>query len=46
LTTVTEAIEQTTRSAAAVHEAASAVSSQATALQGAVDDFLRRVKAV
>jgi methyl-accepting chemotaxis protein len=46
LTTVTEAIEETTRSAAAVHEAASAVSSHATALQGAVDDFLRRVTAV
>jgi methyl-accepting chemotaxis protein len=46
LTTVTEAIEQTTRSAAAVHEAASVVSSHATALQGAVDDFLRRVTAV
>jgi methyl-accepting chemotaxis protein len=45
LTTVTGAIEETTRSAAAVHDAASAVSAHATTLQGAVDDFLRRVTA-
>jgi len=45
LTTVTGAIEETTRSAAAVHDAATAVSAQATTLQGAVDDFLRRVTA-
>jgi methyl-accepting chemotaxis protein len=43
LTTVTGAIEETTRSAAAVHDAATAVSAHATTLQGAVDDFLRRV---
>jgi hypothetical protein len=45
LTTVTEAIEETSRSATAVHEAATAVSAHATTLQGAVDDFLRRVTA-
>jgi methyl-accepting chemotaxis protein len=45
MTTVTDAIEETTRSAAAVHDAASAVSEHATRLQGAVDDFLRRVTA-
>jgi methyl-accepting chemotaxis protein len=45
LTTVTEAIEETTRSAEAVHDAATSVSAHATTLQGAVDDFLRRVTA-
>jgi methyl-accepting chemotaxis protein len=45
LITVTEAIEETTRSAEAVHDAATAVSAHATTLQGAVDDFLRRVTA-
>jgi methyl-accepting chemotaxis protein len=43
--TVAEAITETTRSATAVLEAANALSSQAGTLQGAVDDFVRRVAA-
>jgi methyl-accepting chemotaxis protein len=45
IATVAEAITETTRSATAVLEAANALSSQAGTLQGAVDDFVKRVAA-
>jgi len=42
---VTEAIDETNRSAAAVHETSQAFSAQASTLENAVDAFLRRVTA-
>jgi methyl-accepting chemotaxis protein len=42
---VTDAIDETSRSAAAVHETSQAFSAQATTLDREVDDFLRRVSA-
>lgn len=42
---VTEAIDETNRSAGAVLDASGALSAQATTLQGAVDEFLQRVAA-
>jgi methyl-accepting chemotaxis protein len=45
MTTVTEAIEETNRSAAAVLDASNALTAQAGTLQQAVDTFLDRVAA-
>jgi methyl-accepting chemotaxis protein len=45
MATVTEAIDETNRAAAAVLEATGALTDQAGTLQGAVDDFLSRVAA-
>jgi len=42
---VTEAIDETNRSAAAVHETSQAFTAQASTLEREVDDFLRRVTA-
>jgi methyl-accepting chemotaxis protein len=42
---VTEVIDETNRSAAAVHETSQAFSAQASTLERAVDEFLRRVTA-
>jgi methyl-accepting chemotaxis protein len=45
MATVTEAIEETNRAAAAVHDATAALTAQTGTLQTAVDDFLTRVAA-
>ena len=46
MTTVSEAIDETNRSASLVLDSSGALTAQAGTLQGAVDDFLRRVAAV
>jgi methyl-accepting chemotaxis protein len=45
MNTVTEAIEETNKSASSVLDASDALASEAGTLQGAVDQFLARVAA-